>query len=264
MSHVVLAALASAVATLLLCNYAQPVAARLGLIDDPRNKPHGLHAAPTPLIGGLAIVLPWLLAGAATLLAVPHETQPLIPVLSWKGLGFIAFFLALGVIDDRRGLSVSARLLAKTLAYVVVVSSTAALSISQLKIPSLGIAWDTSLVAAPFTVLCLVALNNAVNMCDGRNGLVIGMVIVWLVSLLFHIPLLGEPLVLILPGAAVLTGWYNWHGRLFLGDGGAYALSTLVGMLAIWAHQLPQTQGGLTSTQLATFFAIPALDMNSP
>ena len=32
-------------------------------------------------------------------------------------------------------------------------------------------------------------------------------------------------------------------------------------MLAIWAHHLPPGFGELTSTQLATLFAIPALDM---
>lgn len=261
MIYVLLAMLACVIGTALLCSYAYPIASRLRLIDDPRTKLHGLHDAPTPLLGGLAIVVPWLLAAAATLVVTPDAQPPLIPIFTWPGLGVIAFFLALGAIDDHCSLSVGGRLIAKTLAYAVLVSSTASLSISTLLIPSLEIAWDISYFATPLTILCLVALINAINMCDGRNGLVIGMSIVWLVSLLLHSPLLREPLVLILPVTLAVTGLHNWRGRLFLGDAGSYALSTLVGMLAIWAHHLPPGFGELTSTQLATLFAIPALDM---
>lgn len=259
-NYVLVAMLACLAGTVLLCSSALPVASWLKLIDDPRAKLHGFHDTPTPLLGGLAIIVPWLLAGVATLLGTDGE-PPVIPILTWQGLGFIAFFLTLGAIDDRRGLSVKGRLIAKTLAYAVLVTSTTSLSISKVALPGLGLAWDISFIAAPFTILCMVALNNAINMCDGRNCLVIGMSFVWLVSLLLYVPALRVPLVLILPAMLAVTGWFNWRGRLFLGDAGAYALSTLVGILAVWAHQLPPALGGLTSPQLATLFAIPALDM---
>lgn len=253
--------LACAFATQAICEFSMAIGQKLQLIDDPRSKAHGNHLNPTPLVGGLAVVLPWCLAVLALHLSGYFDGPPGAPVLELQNAILILAFLFIGALDDRLGLSVLFRLVIKAVLYTALVLSTSAFTISQLYIPDLGIAWDIEFLALPLTVLCFVALNNAVNMCDGRNGLVIGMVFIWLAALLFRIDALEDPLFFMLPILLMIAGWYNLRGKLFLGDAGSYALSTLVGMLAIWAHGLPTALGGLTSTQLATFFAIPALDM---
>src|SRR3546814_5035214 len=49
--------------------------------------------------------------------------------------------------------------------------------------PSFTGAWGL-----PFTVLCLVGLQNAVNMADGKNGLVIGLCFIWTSILVIYAP----------------------------------------------------------------------------
>src|SRR3546814_9730280 len=44
------------------------------------------------------------------------------------------------------------------------------------------------LLAGPFTLLCLLGFQNAVNMADGTNGLVIGLGLGWVALLLLHAP----------------------------------------------------------------------------
>ena len=106
-----------------------------------------------------------------------------------------------------------------------------------------------------------MALTNAVNMADGRNSLVIGMCCIWVITLVFRLPDFARPMALGLAAALIVAGICNWRGQLFLGDAGAYALACLIGLWAIWTHQQGEDHGGLSSSQLGTLFAIPALDM---
>ena len=249
-------------ATYLLCEFSLPVGKALGLIDDPQGKFHGLHEQPTPLMGGIAVMAPWLIAALALHWLGYADLDRAIPILGERGLLFIAFFLVLGALDDRYNLSVSGRLVSKSLIYLIFVLATHSLHIDRILIPSLGLDVNLPWIDVGLTVLCLVALNNAVNMTDGRNGLLLGMTFIWLVLLIGQVPLLAvHPAMLILPALVAIAGFYNLRGKLFSGDAGSYAFSSLAGALAIWAHNLPLAQGGLTTTQLATFFAIPGFDL---
>src|SRR3546814_2507739 len=69
------------------------------------------------------------------------------------------------------------------------------------------------LLAGPFTLLCLLGFQNAVNMADGTNGLVIGLGLGWVSLLLLHAP--PELTVFLwLLGAALLTTLpFNLAGR---------------------------------------------------
>lgn len=259
---IVLVLLLCLFATYLLCEFALPVGEKLGLLDDPRCKLHGLHRQPTPLIGGIAVMVPWFCAALALHWLGYEALDRSVPILGERGLLFLAFFLVLGALDDRYSLSVRVRLVSKSLAYLMFVLATQSLHLNRILVPSLGLDFNIPVIDVFLTVLCLVALNNAVNMADGRNGLLLGMTLIWLVLLIGQVPLLAaQPVFLILPALVAIAGFYNLRGKLFSGDAGSYAFSSLVGTLAIWAHNLPASEGGLTTTQLATFFAIPGFDL---
>jgi UDP-GlcNAc:undecaprenyl-phosphate GlcNAc-1-phosphate transferase len=114
-------------------------------------------------------------------------------------------------------------------------------------------------VAWVFTLLVMIGFLNAVNMADGKNGLVISMSLYWAVALslagpqgLFIIMLPLSVMLLVLLG-------HNMFSRLFLGDGGAYGLAALFVMLSILSYNI--TPGAITADMLTLFFIIPGIDM---
>ncbi len=254
--------LAQLALTAAICANARKLGQALGLVDDPRLKAHALHQRVTPLVGGLAVLCPWLIGIELAFWILPDpglaQLRGVLPPLL---TGFIALLMILGALDDRFHLSARSRLWIKLIAAFALVVFESQLQITALNFPGAQFFLSLGILAPFFTVLCLAALTNAVNMTDGRNGLVIGMCCIWLGTLLLRLPSLAHPLLYALLAALVVVGWFNWRGRLFLGDAGSYGLSSLIGVLAIWAHNQAPEAGGLTSSQLASFFMIPALDM---
>jgi UDP-GlcNAc:undecaprenyl-phosphate GlcNAc-1-phosphate transferase len=109
-----------------------------------------------------------------------------------------------------------------------------------------------------FTLLCLVGLLNAVNLADGKNGIVIGMGLVWTLVLAAHVPVAMLPVLAATGVALLVIGRFNLAGRLFLGDGGCYAISALFGLLAIYAYNHDFER--MRADDVAVMFAIPVFD----
>ena len=95
-----------------------------------------------------------------------------------------------------------------------------------------------------FTVFCLMVLINGSNFIDGLNGLFLGYNIIILL-ILINLDLLGLVgisnesfyiLLLILSFLLLL----NFSNKLFMGDGGAYSLSFLLGYILITIYNKNQ------------------------
>ncbi len=174
-----------------------------GFVDRPDGflKPHEWPAVP---LGGVAIFL-----GVHAGMAAESRFD--------EGL-FLAsgIVLVLGLIDDRRDLSPTVRLV------VEIVAGTALVVVADL--PALG---DGPLSVVVGVVLVVVAIN-AVNLFDGLDGLAgtAGLVAAFGTAALAASRGLG-----LIPGmvlAAGLLGFlvWNWHpARMFLGDNGAYSVA---------------------------------------
>jgi UDP-GlcNAc:undecaprenyl-phosphate GlcNAc-1-phosphate transferase len=136
-----------------------------------------------------------------------------------------------------------------------------AFGVAYLSSPALGISVSLGFLGVPFAALCLLAFTNAVNMTDGRNGLTIGLSLIWCLTLSFYVPADFRVMLYAVMASLLVTGFFNLRGRLFLGDNGTYGLAALVGLTGLYAHSLSPAAGGISSTQLAAIFAIPGLDM---
>lgn len=247
--------------SLILCYLAPLIGGALGLMDDPRAKAHSLHASPTPLVGGLPAILALALAGADELLARLYAGgEAASPQIAPVALLALAVALV-GVADDRRHLSARLRLTIMAPMFTVFMLLNPAFSVESLTSPALGVTVPLGALAAPFSALCLVAFTNAVNMADGRNGLVIGLSLIWSLALSAYLPADLQTPVFGVAISLLVAGYFNLRGRLFLGDSGTYSLSALIGLLGLYAHGLSPEAGGISSTQLAALFAIPGLDM---
>ncbi len=193
---------------------ATPIAGRLGralgLVDRPADALK-IHRAPVSILGGVGAVG----AAFAAAAALGH------PPSGWV-LGAGALALALGLADDVRALPASARAAGPAAAGALLVAG-------GLRLEPLGVLGGAAMVFAA------VACANAVNMLDGQDGLAGGLAAgaaLGLAGVAGPGTGGGPELGLALTGA--LIGFLVWNrppARVFLGNGGAYAVGVLLAAL---------------------------------
>lgn len=238
---------------------ASRIGSLLGLLDYP--DPFGgrkRHARVTPLVGGLAVVL----AFEASALLLYHLLAKDSALLDWQILwfGFAVGAMALvGLADDRMGLSPIVRLALTSFVLVLTI-----LEVPDLRVDFLRFAGVDQLILLPawasvlFTLLCLIGLLNAVNMADGKNGIVLTLSLIWTAVLFARNPQPFDPLLFGIAGSLVVMLWFNMKGALFLGDGGSYGISAIFGLLAIYAYN--HSFATFDAGQVALLFLVPVLD----
>jgi UDP-GlcNAc:undecaprenyl-phosphate/decaprenyl-phosphate GlcNAc-1-phosphate transferase len=245
--------------TLLLCINAKRFGAHWGLIDVPLGRKQ--HRSATPLMGGVALLFAFL----------PIAVFYVVTTASERWIGSLMIWLAsavimaiVGLADDRHSLSPRLRLIISFLVFAIAAAIDPTFNVRVLDFvtPELTLGLGTWWIAIIFTTICCVGLINAVNMADGKNGLVIGLSIGWLAILGFRAapPLL--PLIGILASCLIILFIFNLKGRLFLGDGGAYAIATIIGLLAIMIYNLPGSEmpRAMSADELVVMFAVPVSD----
>ncbi len=206
---------------------ATPLAIRaalaLGVLDRPG--PLKVHAQPVPYLGGAALFV------AVGVVLLPTHPSWLIPP---------ALACGLGIADDRFDVPPIVRL-----AVEIVIGAVAGVVV-----PAPG------RVGGLVTAVVVVGLMNAVNLIDGLDGLASGVAAASALALAIVDPGL-RALALPVAGALIAFLLYNRPpARIYLGDGGAYFLGAVLGMLiALSLH------GGTAHWFAAPLFvAVPAGD----
>jgi len=202
--------------------------------DPVKAGPQKFHALPTPRIGGLGIIA-GLLVSAAALLA----TEQGLPgeQFGYLLLASLPAFLG-GITEDAtKTVSVPIRLMLTMLAAAVGVWLLGAV-IPRLDVPGFDalLAWTPFAIA--FTVFAVGGVANAINIIDGYNGLAGGHAVIVLAAFAYVSAQVGDSFLfasaLAMMGA--LLGFLAWnypHGKIFLGDGGAYLLGFWLGELSV-------------------------------
>jgi UDP-GlcNAc:undecaprenyl-phosphate GlcNAc-1-phosphate transferase len=240
-------ALAIALAVLLA---AAPLAARLGVIDRPDNG-RKRHLRDTPLVGGIAIMVPLLLWSVVSLFWEDANAPLALSVLICGGGAALS-----GFIDDRSSTSPRIRLA------TLIVLTLVALAINPQLVPA-AFHWGhlVSTPVAPWLAFALVALGmtgfvNAVNMADGQDGCVAGMFVIWSASIVLVAgnTVAGLAAVLFMTSLAVLM--FNLRGVVFLGGAGAYGVTFVFGLLILRLHNY----WGVTAETIMVWFFVPIVD----
>ena len=242
---------ASAGMATIVCASAERTGRWLGVMDEPDGERKD-HAHPTPLLGGLAVMLPTLFVAAA--LAHFTEYGPFYLTIFCAGAGC----LLLGMLDDRRHIRASLRLGLSFLICVAAILAVPGFQVTFFNFSFLNQALFLDGRAFFFSLMCLVGLQNAVNMADGKNGLVIGLSLIWCLALIKFAPPHLAPLLLAFAAGLSVTFAFNLAGRLFLGDSGSYAISLLVGLAVIYVHSVGFVR--LPADLVALWFLVPVLD----
>ncbi len=242
----------AAAAALGICLAAHPIARALGVMDIPDGR-RKLHARPTPEVGGIAIGLPLL--AVLLWLSFTTQMQPLFVALT----AAIAAFLLLGFIDDRRHVRPMVRLIAAVAVSGLLLWWMPAERIAFFRFTFLDVAsFPEPLLASAFTILCIVGLQNALNMADGKNGLAVGLLLTWTLLLLGYAPPEIVPALTALIGALAVVFAFNLRGAVFLGDAGTYGLSVAIALFAVYTYGVNFPQ--LHADVVALWFLIPVVD----
>jgi UDP-GlcNAc:undecaprenyl-phosphate GlcNAc-1-phosphate transferase len=235
---------------LILAN-ARFIGEKLNVIDHPDGL-RKVHERPTPLVAGFGILMPFFVWVAATLATTPGGNTRALLVALLCGLGATL----IGYADDQSSTSPSSRLLS------ILLFSGIALFLDPGLVPkSISLAgWGPLPVpywfAVPLVTIALAGLVNAVNMADGQNGLVIGLLVIWTACVVITASGAISAMALTLLITALTAFVFNLAGLAFLGDSGTYGLGFIVGLLAIWAHN----GSGVPVQTICVWFFFPVLD----
>lgn len=231
-----------------------PLARRLGLVDHPDHRK--THSAPTPAIGGVAMVFAIAPIG---LWLVPATPQ--LEGIALAGLVIVAA----GVVDDFHRLGWRARLLAQVLAAVLLIQ------VGHIRIDSIGETFGVPTrplgpIAAPLSILATVGIINAVNMLDGVDGLAGASTLASITMIAAAAAYSGnvqlaQGLVLIAAGLCAfllfnLRSPWNPRARVFLGNAGSEFLGLI---MACACFRLTQNHHHPVGIQVAPFLMAPAL-----
>ena len=245
--------------SLFICLKASKIAAFFDVMDVPDERKK--HAKVTPLIGGVSILAAFVPVGMFLVLTSASERW-FGSLLVW--LGCVAAMTLVGLADDRHSLSPRARLGLSFLIFGTAAFTDPTFNIRLLDFEALqfSVGLGTWWIAIIFTIICCVGLINAVNMADGKNGLVIGLCIGWVAFLAFRAPPALTIYALLLLAMLVVLLMFNLSGEIFLGDGGAYGLACGIGLLAIMIYNSPgsHTLRAISADEVMVLFAIPVLD----
>jgi UDP-GlcNAc:undecaprenyl-phosphate GlcNAc-1-phosphate transferase len=237
------------------------LAPRFGLMDVPSDRKQ--HEQTVPVVGGIAIFV----AFALSILLGPPFDGKLVPFF-----GGMTLLVALGVVDDRRGMYARTKLLGQIAAVLIMIVPDQATTVAHLG--NLLGQGDIALAGAavPLTVLFMVASINAFNMIDGLDGAaggIAGVGLLWLAAVAalekrMELMTLALTLACAICGFLVFNLRHRWRSRaeVFLGDAGSMMIGAVLAFLAVRLSQGPEGNVAAPAAMLWTV-ALPGIDMAS-
>lgn len=234
-SYLVVGAIAALV-TFALTPLVERLARRRGWVVEPDDR--RVHAAVTPDVGGIAmfvgfgVALAWALATGSFDELFDRNSEPLGVLLAAS-----AMFL-LGFVDDIREISAPAKVTGTVVGGLVLVWF--GVTMYYFRVPFLDVFVLSDDWIPLVTVLWLLGMTTAINLVDGLDGLAAG--IVGIASAAFFLysrrledlgvlvqPNLGPLIAIITLGVCIGFLPHNFNpARIFMGDGGAMLLGTLL------------------------------------
>ena len=256
LDYIIISIIASMAINSLLHNYAKKYSILIDLPDRSRK----FHKRPTPLTGGIGILISLLLTGK--LYVDLNDLSGYVPDFTFQLMLISVPLLALFLIDDMKGLKPIYRIL------IQVFLSTYMIFTTNVYIETLGDLFgfgeiNLGILSIPFTIFCVVGIMNAFNMIDGINGLCSGCAMLTFLLIGFSSGLIYDSMLVLIIGTMI--GFLIFNLRLFgkrrgvfLGDSGSNLIGFWVAWSAIYASQ--NALYDIEPITIIWFVAIPFLD----
>jgi len=206
------------------------ISRKLGLIDKPGKFAHKIHSVPTPLAGGTALIVCFVILSLLFGLWNDKFTRTVIVAA--------AVVYVFGLLDDLRGLSAIPKLLGQIMAStIVIVSNVSVHFVESVSLPFLSPTIVTWLDIA-LTLLWLIGVTNAMNMIDSMDGIAVGVSGIALLFFVLVTSLSGQTYLteisIVLLGITAGIYFYNvTPARLFLGDSGSQTFGFIIAAIAM-------------------------------
>ena len=223
---------------------ARAAARRLGIVDQPNARK--LHVIATPMLGGLAIYVAFILA--LILFGDRFYINQVAGIL--LGATLVSF---MGLWDDRRGLGPLQKLMGQFLAAGILVLADVRISV---------LPWDWLNIA--LTLFWVVGITNAMNLMDNMDGLSGGIAAIAALFFLLFAAMSKQYLVgalaAALVGACVGFLLYNLNpASIFMGDTGSLFLGFVLAAGGI-KLRFPANSAFVTWMVPVLVLAIPIFD----
>ena len=219
------------------------------------------HSKPTPRVGGIGIVVAFLITIGLTLIFSSGSLSfgnTTILGIDRNLVGFLLAIIWLSIInafDDYKGLSWQKKLASQVVAAVIITGF-------GILIPTLSNPFGQQIIIGSYSsilvIVWLVVISNVINWLDSIDGVAGGvssitLMILFLLSINVAVSQPSNAMMAIIGfGATLGFLFYNLRGKEFLGDTGSMFLGFLIGVLAI-------ISGGKVATVFLVL-AIPFLD----
>ena len=214
------------IASLVLVGMLRQWADGLGLTVSPGA--HRAHLSPTPVVGGIGMML------ALVLYAVVAKDEALF------GYAPALLLFVLGLWDDRYQLPSSVRLAVQCVTVFWLMQTTGIQLLSLGDLLGSGAIQLGSWVVV-MTLFACIGVINALNMSDGMDGLAGTLAVLVCVSLLYVGAPFASILILVIASTAGFLVWNLRIGRpaasAFMGDAGSTTLGLLLAFFLINASQ---------------------------
>lgn len=241
--------------------FIRKIAFNVGAVDIPVDN-RRMHKKPTARLGGMAIIIGFLVALIFNV--VFYNSNSLGFIIDGEIIGLlvgIGVIVLIGLIDDIKSLNAKKKLLFQIVASILVVL------ISEIRIQRVtnpfveeGVFELNMYISILLTIFWIVGVTNAINLIDGLDGLAAGVSSISYLSLFFVSILSANPisafLTIILAGATLGFLPYNFNpAKIFMGDTGSMFLGFTLAVISI--------QGTLKSYTIISI-VIPILVLGLP
>lgn len=225
----------------LLTPFMKTIAIKLDYLDHPKD--NKIHAHPTPLLGGVAIFIAFLISIFTK-----------APAMALKPVGAILIgsfiLLLIGLVDDRMGMMPNIKLLGQFLAAMVTIKSGVRMEFI-----------DNYYLSVIVTYLWIIGITNSFNLLDNMNGLSAG--IASIAAIFFGVSMLTTKQFSIamvsfaIAGASLGFLKHNFpRATIFMGDAGSLVLGFILASTAIL--------GSWNTRFLTTSLAMPIFILGYP
>ena len=240
----------------ILRNYAKKYKVLVDLPDRSRK----FHKRPTPLTGGLGILLALLVSGK--LYIDLNNLTGYLPEFTFQLMVISVPLLILFLIDDLKGLKPLIRILIQCALSGYMILSTGVYLESLGNLFGFGNI-NLGLFGIPFTLFCVVGVMNAFNMMDGINGLCSGCAMLALILIGFSSGLIYDSMLVLIIGSTLgfvifNLGFLGKKRGVFLGDSGSNLIGFWVAWIAVYASQ--NQNYFIEPITMLWFISIPLLD----
>jgi|TARA_B110000027_G_scaffold61203_1_gene65798 UDP-GlcNAc:undecaprenyl-phosphate GlcNAc-1-phosphate transferase len=219
---------------------------RINIFDYPDNKKK-LHKNPIPLMGG------WIFLFNLILFLILKNWS--LSNLETNIIFCSAFFLLIGILDDKYDLSPYSKFLSLTISLILFFNFNESMIINKLEIYDYSIYLNKN-IGLFFSVLCVLLFINAFNLFDGINLQSSLYGIYFLLFLVYKSLFIETILVIIIPLLFII--YLNNRNRIFMGDSGTLFLGSIMSLFVIANYTKTNS---LKVDEIFLLMFLPGVDM---